>query len=91
MVEQRAWDIVLDLVILSFNCSRSKWRLRSPMVEGNMGKFESQISLSGGEFLIEHMCTFEVWKYCSNSWSIAEFSFAQGWAKVNLWGIVDGR
>ena len=28
------------------------------MVEGNMGKFESQID-SGGEFLFEHMCTFE--------------------------------
>jgi hypothetical protein len=41
MVEQRAWDIVLDLIVLSFNCSRPKWRLRSPMVEGNMGKFES--------------------------------------------------
>jgi hypothetical protein len=33
MVEQRAWDIVLDLIILSFNCLRLKWRLRSPMVE----------------------------------------------------------
>ena len=41
MVEQRTWDIVLDLIILSFNCSRPKWRLRSPMVEGNMCKFES--------------------------------------------------
>jgi hypothetical protein len=41
MVVQRTWDIVLDLIVLSFNCSRSKWRLRSPMVEGNMGKFES--------------------------------------------------
>jgi hypothetical protein len=32
------------------------------MVEGNMGKFESCISLfkSRGEFLIERMCTFEV-------------------------------
>ena len=45
MVKQRTWDIVLDLIVLSFNCSRPKWRLRSPMVEGNMGKFESQISL----------------------------------------------
>ena len=40
IVEQRTWDIVLDLIILSFNYSRPKWRLRSPMVEGNMGKFE---------------------------------------------------
>ena len=45
MVERRTWDIVLDLIVLSFNCSRPKWRLRSPMVEGNMGKFESQIGL----------------------------------------------
>jgi hypothetical protein len=44
--EQRTWDIVLDLIVLSFNCLRPKWRLRSPIeVEGNMGKFESQISL----------------------------------------------
>ena len=41
MVEQRTWDIVIDLIVLSFNCSRPKWRLRSLMVEGNMGKFES--------------------------------------------------
>jgi hypothetical protein len=45
MVEQRTWDIVLDLIVLFFNCSRPKRRLRSPMVEGNIGKFESQISL----------------------------------------------
>ena len=52
MVEQRTWDIVPDLIILSFNCSRPKWKLRSPLVEGNTGKFESQISLFyfGGEF-----------------------------------------
>jgi hypothetical protein len=36
MVEQTTWDIVLDLIVLSFNCSRPKWRLRSPIVEGNM-------------------------------------------------------
>jgi hypothetical protein len=40
MVEQRAWDMVLDLIILSFNCSWSKWKLKSPMVEGNKSKFE---------------------------------------------------
>ena len=44
MVEQRTWDIVLDLIVLSFNCSRPKWRLRSPMIEGNIGKFKSQIN-----------------------------------------------
>jgi hypothetical protein len=78
MVEQRTWDIVLDLIILSSNCSRPKWRLRSPMVEGNTRKFESQISLFQfkGEFLIERTCTFEVWKHCSNSSSIAKFGFA---------------
>jgi hypothetical protein len=41
MVEQQTWDIVFDLIVLSFNRSRPKWRLRSPMVEGNIGKFES--------------------------------------------------
>ena len=62
------------------------------MIEGNMSKFESQISLfySEGEFLIEHLCTSEAWKHSSNSWSIAEFSFAKGLAKVKLGGIVDG-
>ena len=62
------------------------------MIEGNTGKFESQISLfySGGEFFIEHLYTFEAWKHSSNSWSIAEFSFAKGLAKVKLGGIVDG-
>ena len=40
MVQQRTSDIVLDLIVLSFNCSRPKRRLRSPMVEDNMGKFE---------------------------------------------------
>ena len=29
MVEQRTWDIVLDLIVLSFNCLRSKWRLQA--------------------------------------------------------------
>ena len=62
------------------------------MIEGNTGKFESQISLfySGGEFLIEHLCTYEAWKHCSNSGSIAEFSFAKGLAKIKLSGIIDG-
>jgi hypothetical protein len=93
MVEQRTWDIVLGLIVLSFNCSRPKWRLRSPMVEGNTGKFESHIRLFQyeGEFLIECMCTFEEWKHCSNSWSIAEFGFAQGLAKVKLGELVDGH
>ena len=66
--------------------------MKSPMVEGDMGKFESQISLfkSGGEFFIEHLCTFEAWKHSSNSWSIAEFSLSKGLAKVKFGGIVDG-
>ena len=34
MVEQRTWDIMLDLIVLSFSCSRPKRRLRNPMVEG---------------------------------------------------------
>jgi hypothetical protein len=61
MVEQRAWDIVLDLIVLSFNCSWSKWKLKSPIVEGNMSKFESQIGelQSRGELFVESMCTFE--------------------------------
>ena len=36
------------------------------MVEGNMGKFESQIGLfqSGGEFLFERICIFEELLQC---------------------------
>ena len=62
------------------------------MIEGNTGKFESKINLfySGGKILIEHLCTFEAWKHSSNSWSIVEFSFAKGLAKVKLGGIIDG-
>ena len=62
------------------------------MIEGNTGKFESQISLfySEGEFFIEHMCTFEASKHSSNSCSFAEYSFAKGLTKVKLGGIVDG-
>jgi hypothetical protein len=45
MIEQRTSDIVLDLNVLSFNFSRRKWKLRSLMVEGNMDKSESEISL----------------------------------------------
>ena len=33
IVEQRTWDIVLDLIILSFNFSRPKWRLRTPWLK----------------------------------------------------------
>jgi hypothetical protein len=32
------------------------------------------------------MCTFEEWKHCRNSWSIAEFCFTQGLAKVKCEG-----
>jgi hypothetical protein len=39
MVQQRAWDIVLDLTVLS-----TQVKAKSPLVEGNMGKFESQNS-----------------------------------------------
>jgi hypothetical protein len=66
MFEQRAWDLVLDLIVLSFNCSWSKWKLKSPIVEGNMSKFESQIGefQSGGEFFVECMCTFDELHQC---------------------------
>ena len=33
MVEQRTWDIVLDLIVLSFNCSRPKWRQEAPWLK----------------------------------------------------------
>jgi hypothetical protein len=33
MVEQRTRDIVLDLIVLSFNCSRPKWRLQVPWLK----------------------------------------------------------
>jgi hypothetical protein len=66
MVEQRTRDLVLDMIVLSFNCSRSKWKLKSPMVEGDMDKFESQINelQSRGEFFVECMCTFEELYQC---------------------------
>ena len=88
MVEQRTWDIVLDLIILSLNWSRPKWRLISPWLKVIWVslKVRSVYSKFRGEFLIECMCTFEAWNHCSNSWSIAEFSFAQGLAKVKLGG-----
>jgi hypothetical protein len=41
IVEQRAWDIVLDLIVLSFNCSGPKWKLKSSIVKGNIGEFKS--------------------------------------------------
>jgi hypothetical protein len=80
MVEQRAWDIVLELIVLSFNCSWSKWKLKSSMVERNMSKFESQTGefRSGGEFFVECMCTLRscinVFKIF-NSRSIIKISF----------------
>jgi hypothetical protein len=40
IVEQRPWDIVLDLIVLSLNCSRPKWKFKSSIVKGNMGEFE---------------------------------------------------
>ena len=55
---------MLDLIVVSFNCSRPKVKATSPMVEGNMGKFESQLGLSGGEFLFERMCIFEELLQC---------------------------
>ena len=33
MVEQRTWDIALNLIVLSFNWSRPKWRLRCPWLK----------------------------------------------------------
>jgi hypothetical protein len=44
-VEQRTWDIVLGLIILSFNCSKTQVKAKKPMVKGNTGKFKSQIKL----------------------------------------------
>jgi hypothetical protein len=32
-IDQRIWDIVLDLIVLSFNCSRLKWRLQAPWLK----------------------------------------------------------
>ena len=44
MVEQRTWDIVVDLIVV-FQLLKTQVKAKKPMVEGNMGKFESQISL----------------------------------------------
>jgi hypothetical protein len=84
MVKQRTWDIVFDLIVLSFNCSRPKWRQTNPMVEDNMGS--DQLILIWRRIFDWTHVYFEAWKHCSNTWSIAEFSFAQGRAKVKLGG-----
>ena len=54
------------------------------MVEGNMGKFESWISLFkfGGEFFIECMCIFE--SIVETPDPLFKFNFAQGLAKDKL-------
>ena len=88
IVEQRTWDIVLDLIILSFNFSRLKWRLRSPWLKVIWVSLKSdRFILVQRRILVERMFTFEEWKYCSNSWSIAKFGIAQGRAKVRLGGV----
>jgi len=40
MVLQRIWDIVLDLIVLSSDCSKLMQKLWNPMVKGKTGKFE---------------------------------------------------
>jgi hypothetical protein len=45
MVDQRARNMALDLTILSFRLLKTQVTATSPMVEGNLGKFESHDSL----------------------------------------------
>jgi hypothetical protein len=69
-VDRRAWDIVLNLIILLFNCSRPKWRLQAPWLKVIWVSWKLKwFILTRGEFLFEHLCTCEAWKHGSNSWS----------------------
>ena len=47
--------------------------------KGNRSKLKIKINLlwSGGESLFESMCTYKVWKRCSNFWSNSKFVFAR--------------
>jgi hypothetical protein len=62
IVDQRIWDILLDLIVLSFICTIFIKRL-CLKVEGK--RHQS----CWGELGFENHSTFEVWKRCSNSWS----------------------
>ena len=59
------------------------------MVEGNMGKFESQIDLfqSGGEFLFEACVLLMSESIDATPDPFTKFSFAKGLAKVKLGGV----
>ena len=63
------------------------------MVEGNMGKFESQISLfsSKGQFLIERLCTFKVWNIVATSDPLLSLALLRDWQRLSLGEIVDGH
>jgi hypothetical protein len=62
IIDQRNWDILFDLIVLSFMCSRFMRRLCLKI----KGKKEQSC---WGELIFENHGTFEVWKRCSNSWS----------------------
>ena len=79
---------MLDLIVLSFNCLRPKRRLGSPLVEGNMGKFEVRSVYSNPE---ENSCLNACVLLRSESivatpGPFTECSFAKGLAKVKLGG-----
>ena len=89
MVEQRTWDIVLDLIVLSFNCSRPKWRLRSPIFEGNMGKFTVRSVYSNSEenSYLNACVLLRSESIDTTPDPFTEFRFAKGLTKVKLEGV----
>ena len=66
MVEQKNLRHSSWLDCSVFQLLKTQVKVTSPMVKGNMGKFESQIDLFSfeGEFLFERMCTFEELLQC---------------------------
>ena len=77
---------MLDLIVLSFNYSIPNWGLRSPMVKGNMGKFDVRLVYSNPE---ENSCLNASVLLRSESIEATpnpytEISFAKVLAKVKL-------
>ena len=92
MVEQRTQDIVLDLIVLSFNCSRPKWRLQAPWLKVIWVSLKVRSVYSNPK---ENSCLNACVLLRSESIDatphpFAKFSFAKGLAKGKLGGIVDG-
>ena len=86
MVEQRTWDIVLNLIVLSFNCSRHKWTIQAPWLKIIWVSLKVRSVYSNPE---ENSCLNVCVLLRSESIDATldpfnEFSFAKGLAKVKL-------